>query len=116
MSAEPDPTSGDIVENVPPQSDVPVFAVRYLEDDSLPAGDGLVPQHTRKFDPKEHKARTRKMLALSALGVLAFFHVGLVTLLACNVIQLDELIGIIAASSGLQALTAVAFAFYFAKS
>lgn len=115
MSADPQNQSFSFVSDDVP-GDGPALTIETLEDLSLPAGDGLVPTPTRLFDPKEHKAKTRKILALSALGVLAIFHAGLVVLLACDVIELDELVGIIAASSGLQALTAVAFTFYFAKS
>lgn len=87
-----------------------------LTDDSLPAGSGLVPTVTRPpFDPKAHKAKTRKLLALSALAAFAIFHLGLVTLLACDVLTLQELTGIVAASTGFQTLAAVAFTFYFAK-
>lgn len=91
-------------------------SVRVLSDDEAPAASELWGIGTKKFDSKRHKAETRKMLALAALGVLTVFHAAPLTLLAFNVITLSELTGIIAAFSGVQTLAAVAFAFYFAKS
>lgn len=90
-------------------------APRELSDDSLP-GKGLSKIRTKKFDPKRHKAGTRRGLAITAFVVLLAFYAVLLTLFVVNVITLQELTALIAAFSGLQTLTAVAFAFYFAKS
>lgn len=94
-------------------------SVRILSDETLPDGAGLfrtTASDPRPFDSKEHKARTRRTLAVVALSILGVFHAAILTLLALDIISLSELTGIVAAFSGLQALTSVAFAFYFAKS
>ncbi len=102
---------------IPSDSDIGFVTTELvLADDSLPATEGLFPTETRPFDAKEHKAKTRKTLALSSLGVVIGYHVLLVGLLGFNVITMDEFTGVMAASTGLQALAAVAFTFYFAKS
>lgn len=87
-----------------------------LSDESLPAGSGLFPTPTKKFDSKKHKAGTRKGLAIIAFVVLLAFYAVLLTLFILRRITLEELTALLAAFSGLQTLTAVAFAFYFAKS
>lgn len=89
--------------------------MRIMSEDMLPGGEGHL-YEIKKFDPEEHKAATRKTLTLTAFGVLALFHAAPLTLLACGLISVDDLAGIIAAFSGIQTLAAVAFAFYFAKS
>jgi hypothetical protein len=117
LSSPPEPPAEvpDSAGSPPPAA---TRAVRTLSDDSLPDASGLfIPAETtgKVFDPKEHKAQTRKALAIAALSVLGGFHAIILCLLALDVITLAELAGIVAAFSGLQTLTAVAFAFYFAK-
>lgn len=86
-----------------------------LSDDTLPV-EGLFPTPTKRFDPKRHEAGTRRGLAVAALCVLVVFYCTLLLLFTFDVITLQEMTSLIAAFSGLQTLTAVAFAFYFAKS
>jgi len=90
--------------------------IEELIDLSTPSSKGLVQVTSKPFNPEKHAAHTRKFLAVSALIILVLFYSALLTLLAINKITLNELSGLVAAFSGLQALTAVAFAFYFAKS
>lgn len=67
-------------------------------------------------DPREDPAgATRKNLAFAAFWVLVVFYATLLALLATRVVSLDQVVGLIAAFSGMQTLTTMAFAFYFAS-
>jgi hypothetical protein len=73
-----------------------------LSDDSVPA-NGLFPTRTKKFDPKKHKAGTRRGLAITAFVVLLVFYAVLLGLFVTRAITLQELTALIAAFSGLNA-------------
>lgn len=70
---------------------------------------------TRPFDPVEHNAKTRRILAFTSLGVLVLFYGATFTCFVIDLITLEELTSIIAVFSGLQTLAAAAFGYYFAK-
>ena len=70
---------------------------------------------TRPFDPTEHNAKTRRVLAFTSLGVLVLFYGALLTFFVMRLITLQELTSIVAVFSGLQTLVAGAFGYYYAK-
>jgi hypothetical protein len=108
----------DFTEDAVPTSGLSGIRTEELTDDALPAPGGLskVVQGKPSFDKKKHDAATRRGLAIASFAVLVSVYGVLVGLRIFDVITMEELTGLIAASSGLQTLTAVAFAFYFAKS
>ena len=84
-----------------------------LSEELVPAA-GLAEPHTRPFDPKKHKANTRRNLAWASLLVLVLFYGVLLWKFLDGTLTMDELNRLIVAFSSLPTLTAVAFTFYFA--
>lgn len=77
---------------------------------------GITPVYsTTAFNPSEHKAKTRRLLALIILIILAILYVLAVGAFILRDINSDQLIGLVAAFSGIQTLAAAAVGFYFAK-
>lgn len=69
----------------------------------------------RSFNPEQHKAVTRRTIAIIILSILAaLYGVGAVAFVAHD-LSSDDFVRLIAAFSGIQTLAAAAVGFYFAK-
>lgn len=84
-----------------------------LTDNSLPVDAPFY--RTKPFNAQRVHTNTRRNLAYGALAVLVLFYAAIFIFLILDQIDMDQVVQLIAAFSGLQTLVAAAFGFYFAK-